>query len=185
MRKVTSGLFITLDGVTQAPNEWQETFDEDMGAEAMAAFAQIDTMLLGRVTYQEWAAYWPTATTDQDYANLINHIPKYVVSSTLDKVAWGDFDTVQLIKGDNLVEEINKLKAQPGKNIAVQGSATLVNSLLQHDLLDELTLYVHNVVVYKGKRLFESGGSLKRLDLVSSKSTRTGVAILTYRPRKG
>jgi dihydrofolate reductase len=105
-----------------------------------------------------------------------------VVSNTLDKVEWGKFDTVSLLKG-NLAEEINKLKRQPGKNIAVQGSPTLVNSLLQHDLLDELQLIVHNVVVYKGKRLFDTGG-LKRLDLVSSKSTRSGVVILTYRPRR-
>jgi dihydrofolate reductase len=182
MRKVTAGLFITLDGVTEAPNLWQETFDEDMGAELMSAMARTDTILLGRVSYQEWAAYWPTATTDQDYANWINNTPKYVVSNTLDKVEWGKFDTVSLLKG-NLAEEINKLKRQPGKNIAVQGSPTLVNSLLQHDLLDELQLIVHNVVVYKGKRLFDTGG-LKRLDLVSSKSTRSGVVILTYRPRR-
>lgn len=184
MRKVTSQLFITLDGIAQAPNEWQETFDEDMGAELGSAMAQMDTVLLGRVTYQEWAAYWPAATADQDYANWINNAPKYVVSNTLDKVEWGPFDTVKLIKGHNLVQEINKLKAQPGKSIAVQGSPTLVNFLLQQDLLDELTLYVHNVVVYKGKRLFDGGEQLKRLELMSSKSTRSGVAVLTYQPRK-
>lgn len=186
MRKVTSGLFITLDGVTQAPNVWQETFDEDMGAELMSDMAQMDTILLGRVTYQEWAAYWPTYTStgpDGDYANWINNTPKYVVSSTLDKVEWGKFDTVQLVKGDNLAQEITELKAQPGKNIAVQGSPTLVNSLLQEGLLDELKLIVHNVAAYDGKRLF-SAGNLKRLDLVSSKPTRSGVVILTYRPRK-
>ena len=183
MRKVTTGLFITLDGITEAPNIWQETFDEDMGAELTAAVSQIDTMLLGRVTYQEWAGYWPTATADGEYADFINNTPKYVVSSTIDHVEWGSFDTVKLIKGDSLVQEITKLKAQPGKNIAVQGSPTLVNALLQLDLLDELQLIVHNVAAYQGKRLFD-GGQLKRMDLVSSKSTRSGVVILTYRPRK-
>ena len=183
MRKVTTGLFITLDGITEAPNIWQETFDEDMGAELTAAMSQIDTILLGRVTYQEWAGYWPTATADGEYADFINNTPKYVVSSTLNHVEWGSFDTVKLIKGDSLVQEITKLKAQPGKNIAVQGSPTLVNALLQLDLLDELQLIVHNVAAYQGKRLFD-GGQLKRMDLVSSKSTRSGVVILTYRPRK-
>ena len=183
MRKVTTGLFITLDGITESPNIWQETFDEDMGAELTAAMSQIDTILLGRVTYQEWAGYWPTATADGEYADFINNTPKYVVSSTLNHVEWGSFDTVKLIKGDSLVQEITKLKAQPGKNIAVQGSPTLVNALLQLDLLDELQLIVHNVAAYQGKRLFD-GGQLKRMDLVSSKSTRSGVVILTYRPRK-
>jgi dihydrofolate reductase len=184
MRKVTTGLFITLDGITQAPNLWQETFDEDMGAELGTALPQIDTILLGRVTYQEWAGYWPNATADGEYADFINNTPKYVVSRTLDHVEWGSFDSVKLIKGERLVEEITKLKAQPGKNIAVQGSPSLVNSLLQLDLLDELQLIVHNVVAYQGKRLFD-GGSLKRMDLISSKSTRSGVVILNYRPRKG
>ena len=184
MRKVTASLFITLDGITEAPNVWQETFDEDMGVELGAALPQIDTILLGRVTYQEWANYWPTATNDGDYADFINNTPKYVVSNSLDRVEWGRFDTIKLVHGSKLVEEIGKLKAQPGKNIAVQGSSTLVNSLLQLDLLDELQLVVHNVVAYQGRHLFD-GGQLKRMDLVSSKSTRSGVMILTYRPRKG
>lgn len=113
---------------------------------------------------------------------MINHLPKYVVSSTLRGVSWGKFDTVTLIK-DNLVEEIGKLKRQPGKNIAVQGSPTLVNSLLQHNLLDELSLYIHNVVAYSGKRLFTEG-ALKRLALLEAKPTRSGVIIARYQPRK-
>ena len=88
MRRVTAGRFITLDGVTEAPNLWQETFDEDMGAELMSAMARTDTILLGRVSYQEWAAYWPTATADQDYANWINNTPKYAVSNTLTQSTW-------------------------------------------------------------------------------------------------
>lgn len=185
MRKVVSGLFVTLDGVAEAPNQWQETFDEDMGADLGTFLPEIDTILLGRVTYQEWASYWPNYTDDSPdafYAQFINHTPKYVVSTTLDKVEWGKFDTVTLIK-DNLAQEIGKLKRQPGKNISVQGSPTLVNSLLQHDLLDELTLYIHNVVTYSGKRLFAEG-ALKRLNLVEAKPTRSGVIIATYQPRK-
>jgi len=183
MRKVISGLFITLDGVTESPEKWQfDHFDEEMMATMGAHIAAEDTILLGRVTYQDWAGYWPTSS-DEPYASHINHTPKYVVSTTLDKVEWGQWGNVTLIKG-NLAQEIAKLKRQPGKNIGVPGSSTLVRSLLQHDLLDELTLMVHPVVVGSGKRLFQDGSDLKRLKLVDSKTTRTGVSILTYQPGK-
>ncbi len=183
MRKVISGLFISVDGVTESPEKWQfDNFDEDMMAGLSAHLAVEDTMLLGRVTYEEWASYWPHST-DEPYASHINSIPKYVVSMTLDKVEWGQWNNVQLLKG-NLAQEIAKLKQQPGKNIGVGGSPTLVRSLLQADLLDELMLMVHPVVVEKGKRLFREGGELKRLKLVDATTTRTGVAILTYQPRE-
>lgn len=184
MRKVVAGLFISADGIAEAPDQWQETFDEDMGADLGAFLPTVDTILLGRVTYQEWGEYWPNYEgdgLDAFYANMINTSPKYVISKTLEKVSWGKFDNATLLKS-NLTEEIGKLKQQPGKNISVQGSPTLVNSLLQHDLLDELTLYIHNVVVYKGKRLFIEG-NLKRLKLVESKPTSSGVIIARYQPR--
>lgn len=178
MRKVIAGLFISLDGVTESPDKWQfEHFDAEMMASMEAHIAAEDTVLLGRVTYQEWAPYWPTST-DEPYASHINNTPKVVVSTTLDKVEWKNST---LIKG-SLAEQIAKLKQQPGKNIGVAGSPTLVQSLLQNDLLDELTLMIHPVVVGSGKRLFKDGGDLKRLRLVGSKTTSTGVAILTYRP---
>jgi dihydrofolate reductase len=183
MRKVTSGLFISLDGVTESPDQWQfDHFDEDMGAALTSYLAETDTILLGRVTYQEWAPYWSTYTDGPDaaFAGFINNSPKYVVSTTLDQVDW---QNSTLIKG-NLAHEIAKLKQQPGKNIGVTGSPTLVRSLLQNDLLDELTLMVHPVVAGHGKRLFQDGSDLKRLELVDSKTTRTGVAILTYQPRQ-
>ncbi|GMA14240.1 riboflavin biosynthesis protein RibD (plasmid) [Deinococcus metallilatus] len=181
MRKLTAGLFLTLDGIAGSPNLWQETFDEDMGAELTRALSRTDTLLLGRTTYQEWAAYWPTATTDQDYARFINTTPKYVASTTLEQVAWGPYDSVQLIRGD-LSQAVTDLKRQPGQDIAVQGSPTLVNALLQLGLLDELTLYVHNVVAYQGQRLFAEG-SLRRLELLDCRASRSGVIMATYRPR--
>jgi dihydrofolate reductase len=181
MRKVVTGLFITLDGVTEEPSNWQETFDEDMGAAMQASIDEADTILLGRVTYQYWEPYWPTST-HEPFASFINTTPKYVISTTLDNVMWGKFDNAKLIK-NNLEEEITKLKNQAGKNISVQGSPTLVNSLLQHDLLDELTLIIHNVVAYEGERLFKAG-NLKRLKLIDSKTTRTGVIMATYQPRQ-
>src|SRR5829696_7413962 len=133
MRKVTSALFITLDGVAEAPDKWQfDSFDDDMIAMMSSAIANEDTTLLGRVTYQDWAPYWPTST-DEPYASHINNTRKYVVSSTLDTVEWGEWDKPGLIKG-NRGEAIASLKQQPGKNIGVAGSPTLVRSMLQADL---------------------------------------------------
>ncbi|MBA2693676.1 MAG: dihydrofolate reductase family protein [Rubrobacter sp.] len=181
MRKTTAGLFISLDGVTESPNEWQfDHFDEGMAAEMTAFERETDTILLGRVTYEEWAPYWPTST-DEPFATFINETPKHVVSTTLEKpLEWSNS---MLVEG-NLAEEISELKQKPGKNIGVAGSPTLLRSLLLNDLLDELTLMVHPVVVGSGKRLFDGGGDTKRLELADSKTTRTGVSILTYRPKK-
>jgi dihydrofolate reductase len=184
MRKVVSWLFISLDGVVEAPGEWQlpAYFDETMIADLEAQTAAEDAMLLGRVTYQEWEPYWPTST-DEPYASHINNIPKYVVSTTLDDVEWGKWKKPTLIR-DEFVMEINKLKQQSGKNISVGGSPTLVGSLLQENLLDELKLMIHPVVVGKGKRLFTEDVDLKRMQLVDSKVTGTGVVIVTYQPAK-
>lgn len=182
MRKVISGLFITLDGVTQSPEKWQfDNFDDDMMAGMTTQIAAEDTVLLGRVTYQDWAPFWPTST-DEPYASHINKTPKYVASTTLDTVEWGTWDNISLLKG-NLAEEIAKLKQQPGQNIGVPGSPTLVRWLLQNDLLDQLMLMIHPVVAGSGKRLFNDAGDLKRMKLVDSKITKTGVALLTYQPR--
>jgi dihydrofolate reductase len=119
--------------------------------------------------------------TDEPYASHINTTLKYVVSTTLGNVEWGTWQNVNLIIG-NLAEAIARLKQQPGKNIGIAGSPTLVRSLLQADLLDELTLMIHPVVAGSGKRLFEGKGALKRLKLVASTTTRSGASILTYQP---
>jgi dihydrofolate reductase len=183
MSKVVSWLFISLDGVVEAPDQWQfDVFDEDMGAAITSQMEAENAILMGRVTYQAFASYWPTST-EEPFASHINQTPKYVVSTTLDKAEWGTWDQPTLIKG-NLTKEINKLKKQSGKNIGVSGSPTLVRSLLQDDLLDELQLMIHPVVVGKGKRLFTEDVDLRRLKLVDSKVTGTGVAILTYQPDK-
>jgi dihydrofolate reductase len=180
MRKVTAGLFVSLDGVIESPDKWHfPYFNDEMGEAVGAAMAQADAMLLGRVTYQEFASYWPgVSSEDQPFADYMNNIPKYVVSTTLDKAEWNNST---LIKG-NVAEEIAKLKQQPGKNIGITGSATLVQSLLQDDLLDELGLMIHPVVVGSGKRVFKEEGDLKALKLVDSKTFSTGVVSLTYQP---
>ena len=180
MRKVTAGLFVSLDGVVESPEKWHfPYFNDEMGEAIGAAMAASDAMLLGRVTYQEFAAYWPgVSSEDEPFATHMNNTPKYVVSKTLDKAEWNNST---LISG-NVAEEITKLKQQPGKNIGITGSATLVQSLLQDDLLDELGLMIHPVVVGSGKRLFQEGGGPKGLKLVDSMTFSTGVVSLTYQP---
>ena len=183
MRKLVAAEFISLDGVAESPEKWQfDVFDADMGAAMEKQLAKQDASMLGRVSYQEWAFYWPTST-DEPFASFINSIPKYVVSTTLDKVGWGKWNNASLIKG-NLAAEIDRLKRQPGKDIGIAGSITLVRSLLQDDLIDELILMIHPVIVGKGKRLFKDGSELKRMKLIDSQVTGSGVAILTYQPRK-
>lgn len=180
MRKIVSGLFISLDGVVESPDQWQFEFDAEMGESLGQQMARADAMLLGRVTYQEWADYWPSQTEDP-FGAFINNIPKTVISTTLDKVAWGGYETIRLAQG-SVAEEIAALKQQPGKDILVTGSPTLAESLLQADLLDELILLVHPVIAGKGKRLFGDGRPLKRMQLVSATTTSSGVVIQTYHP---
>lgn len=183
MRKVVSGLFISLDGVVEGPDQWQfDVFDADMARTLSKHLGEVDAILLGRVTYQEWVEYWPNhsgAGEDAAFADHINNSPKYVVSDTLSSTEW---QNSTLVRRADLAATIKELKQQPGKNIAVTGSPTLAQWLLHNDLLDELTLMIHPVVAGGGKRLLTEG-DLKRLTLADSKITGSGVAILTYRPR--
>ncbi len=178
-RKIVAGLFISLDGVVEAPHEWHfPYFNDEMGEAVDSQIAAADTMLLGRVTYQEFAAYWPHQGSEVELADHMNTTPKLVVSTTLDRVEW---QNSTLIKG-NVAEELTRRKQQPGKDISITGSATLVRSLLRDGLLDELRLLVHPIVVGLGKRLFEQGSDQTALKLVESKTFSTGVLYLTYKP---
>jgi len=142
--------------------------------------AQADAMLMGRVLYEEWAAFWPNQDPDENpVAAQMNGVRKYVVSRTLkEPLEWQNSTLIR----DDVAEEISKLKKQPGKDISISGSPTLVRSLLADGLLDELRLMLHPIVVGSGKRLFEDGGDQKALQLVDSEIFSTGVVYLTYRP---
>jgi len=180
VRKIVAGLFISLDGVYEAPGEWHfPYFNDEMGEAVQSQIDATDTMLLGRVTYQEFASYWPHQSNDEvPLADHMNNTPKVVVSETLDSLDW---QNSTLIKG-NVVEELTRLKQQPGKNIGITGSGTLVASLLRAGLLDELRLLVHPIVVGKGKRLFATEGEARGLRLADAQTFSTGVLYLTYTP---
>ena len=181
MRKVVAAEFLSLDGVMESPDKWHfPYFNEEMGQAVGEGFAASDAMLMGRVNYEEWEAYWPKQDPEENpFAATMNGRQKYVVSTTLkEPLEWSNSTLIK----ENVAEEIEKLKKGPGKDIVISGSATLVRSLLQYGLLDELKLMVHPILVGGGKRLFEDGGEQKALELVESKTFETGVLYLTYRP---
>jgi dihydrofolate reductase len=180
MRKVVATELVSLDGVMEKPEEWAFSYSNDEMEQANASgMAASDALLLGRVTYEGLAAFWPNQPAGTPMVDYINSVPKYVVSGTLEEpLGWSNST---LIKGD-VAEEITNLKQQPGEDITILGSGALVRSLLASDLLDELGLMVHPLVLGSGKRLFEDGNYQKPLKLVDSKTFDTGVLYITYRP---
>jgi len=195
MRKIVVSEFVTLDGVMQAPGGreedtssgfkhggWSFKFrDHQVPKYKLDELAASDALLLGRKTYDIFAAYWPKAKDDAGFAEKMNNLSKHVVSTTLKKVDWNNS---KLIK-TNVAEEVRKLKQQPGKDILVYGSAKLVNTLLQHDLVDELRLMVHPVVLGSGKRLFDGTADvMKVLKLAESKTFPSGIVLLSYHQAK-
>jgi dihydrofolate reductase len=180
MRKVTAGLFSTIDGVVESPDQWQHAFDDEMGAVLSRMLDEQDTVLLGRVTFEEWAGYWPTST-DEPFASWINATPKYVASSTLGSVdQWANST---LIEG-SVADFVAGLKQQEGGTIGTAGSPTLVRSLVEAGLVDELVLMISPVVAGSGRaRLFPSDVAPRSFDLASAQATSSGCLIATYRPR--
>lgn len=180
VRKVVAVELVSVDGVIEAPEEWAFSYSNDEMEEANASgMAASDALLLGRVTYEALAAFWPHQPGGTPMVDYINSVPKFVVSETLEEPL--EWNNSTLIEG-NVAEEITQLKRQPGKDITILGSGVLVRSLLRDGLLNELKLMVHPIVLEGGKRLFEEGGDQKALELVDSKTFGTGVLYLTYRP---
>ena len=182
MRKLVASFFISLDGVVQGPGPedgfalagWTMPYwDDDVAAFVGAGMAAADTLLLGRVTYQGFAAAFAESTGPD--AEAMNAYRKYVVSTTLEQADWTNSS---LIRG-NIVEEVTRLKQQVGQDIGMSGSGTLVQSLLRHKLIDELNLLIYPVVLGRGKRLFEDGLNLN-LKLKQSKASSSGVLLTTY-----
>lgn len=179
MRRLVASLQMSLDGVIESPEVWAFPFSSDeMKAANAAGMAASDALLLGRVTYQLLAGYWPDRPDEESIARYINAVPKFVVSSVLATVEWRHST---LIKG-NVIDEIAALKDQPGKNITIVGSAMLVRSVLRAGLLDQLNLMIPPLVVGHGKRLFEDGGDHHALRLLDATTFSTGVVSLTYEP---
>jgi dihydrofolate reductase len=184
MRKVVAAEFLSLDGVMESPDQWHfPYFNDEMGQAVGEGFETSDALLMGRVLYEEWVAFWPQQDPEENpVAATMNNVSKYVVSTTLEgPLEWNNATLI----GDNVAEEISELKRQPGKDIVISGSGALVRSLLEYGLLDELKLMIHPIVVGSGKRLFEDGEKQTALELVESKTFSTGVVYVTYKPADG
>lgn len=180
MRKIIGSLFVSVDGVVDAANEFTSGYMDGEVAQWMAGQReQRDAFLLGRQTYQEMASYWPQQGTDSPVAADMNNTPKLVVSTTLEKVE--EWQNSTLIGGDP-VQELNRLKQEPGKNLLLIGSVTLARSLLRDGVLDELVLLVFPVVFGRGKRLFEDGQDRIPLALSDTEAFGNGVVKLVYTP---
>jgi len=180
MRRLVALELVSVDGIFESPEEWAFSYSDDEMNEANASgMAASDALLLGRVTYEGLAAFWPKQPGGDPMVDYINGVPKFVVSATLEEPL--EWNNSTLIKG-NVVDEITALKRQPGKDITIIGSAAFVRSLLREGLLDELNLMMHPIVLGRGKRLFEDGGDRKALELVDSKTFDSGVISMIYRP---
>ena len=179
MRKIKSNFFISLDGVVEAPDQWHfPYFDDAMGEAVGAGFATTDAILLGRVLYDEWAAYWPEHA-DEPFGDVMNSIKKYVVSDSLQSAAW---QNTEIVAGD-VKRRLTDLKAQEGGDITMSGSATTVRWLLREGLLDELNLLVHPIAVGEGMaRLFPPDHPRVPLRLLRAETFQTGVLNLSYGP---
>jgi dihydrofolate reductase len=179
MRKIVVSEFVSLDGVMEDPR-WTFQFpSEDRDKFKFDELAASDALLLGRVTYEGFAAAWPRmAEQTGEYGAWMNGYPKYVVSTTLEEAGWNN----STIINENVVEEVSNLKRQPGKDILVFGSGQLVNTLMEHDLVDEYRLMVFPIVVGGGKRLFKGASDEKALKLIETKTFASGAVVLSYGP---
>lgn len=194
MAKITLTTFLSLDGVMQAPGGPQEDpsdgfdlggwlvpyADEGMAGHISAWFDQADAFLLGRRTYEIFAAFWPDVTDDEDpiVAKRLNSLPKYVASSSLDRLDWKN----STLLNEDVVKSVREKKEQHGREIQIHGSGVLAQSLMRHDLIDEYRLLVYPVVLGTGKRLFAEGAVPTALRHLTSDVTPSGIAVHTYEP---
>jgi dihydrofolate reductase len=193
VRKLVAIEYVSLDGVIQGPGHAGE--DREGGFEAggwtgpqmpdhrrynTESFQTAGAFLLGRLTYQIWAAYWPTVRDEDDLiASALNRLPKYVASRTLDRADWNGTTIIR-----DIAIEVPRLKSQPGKPIFVMGSSGLAQTLMENRLIDEYQLWLHPVVLGRGKRLFREGGPAAQMRLVDTRTTAAGLVILSYEPKE-
>lgn len=193
VRKVVSYLLFSLDGVTEEPDEWMFNhalddesessstcgtyFDTELADHLQYLVDTQDAVLLGRMTYEYWAPYWPNSDVEP-FATFINSSPKYVAASTLGEHEWENSTRIE----GSIADQVASLKAQPGKNIGVHGSPTLVRSLLAQGLVDELRLAMPPVIAGKGRRLLDEYPMTHHMQLLDSKQTSSGSLLLTYQP---
>lgn len=179
MRKLTAFLFMSLDGVVEAPETWvRPELYADFPALIGETIAEQDAVLLGRKTYADWSAFWPGSDI-QPFAGFINAVPKFVVSATLATAGWAG----STILSGSLTADVAGLKAGAGGTIGVHGSIGLVRALLVAGLLDEIRVLLCPVVAARGRRLLADGDEPVQLDLLSTRSTPAGLHYLAYRPR--
>jgi dihydrofolate reductase len=184
MRKIIATEFLSLDGVMEGPGPddpfelagWTMSYwANEIGKFKFDEIFASDALLLGRVTYQGFASAWPSRTDEAGFAERMNNLPKYVVSTTLQAADWKNSTLIK----DNIAEQVSGLKQQPGQDILIAGSSRLVETLMQLDLIDEYRLLVYPLVLGRGKRLFKDGIRVN-LKLVESMVFPSGVTALTY-----
>ncbi|GAA0254349.1 dihydrofolate reductase family protein [Haladaptatus pallidirubidus] len=190
-RKVVVSEYVSLDGVMEAPGGGEVfehggwTFQFDRGPEGdefklEEVFAS-DALLLGRVTYEGFAAAWPSMTGEEGFADKFNSMPKYVVTETLEEpLEWNNSTVIK----ENVADEVSKLKREPGGDILVNGSAQLVQTLMNHDLVDEYRLMTFPIILGSGKRLFREASDTTALQLKETKTVGSGIVILIYEPER-
>lgn len=186
MRRVILQIDLSIDGFAAGPNaetDWV-TADEEMNRDGLDLLTMTDTILLGRVAYQDFSGFWPfanfdPATTLGQIAQQLNRANKVIFSTTLEKVEWGQWDNAQLIKG-NIAEEVNRMKALPGKDMLLYAGAAIVSNFIALDLIDEYRLRIHPVVLGSGKPIFSSAKARIHLKPVKTKSYLNGATLLIY-----
>jgi dihydrofolate reductase len=186
MRKLNVSTLVTLDGVIQDPGGFQELdeggwgnrhFDAEAQSYALEHLRESDAFVCGRITYEVFKEFWPQVK-EGEYAQTLNRMPKFVASKTLtEPLDWN----ATLLKGD-VADAVADLKQQEGRDIVMYGSASLMATLIHHDLIDEYRIWIHPLVIGTGTRLFGGGVPTRSLELVEARQFSTGVVILTYQP---